>query len=252
MVPKSLLILSLAGLALPASDRQRPGTAEPHGGLSFEVLSLHLEVDLPTFQGPGWDEFVCAGSLLGLPAEIVLEVESAVGVSELRLSDAGGRTLLAMTDAELETLEVSELTLEVERSTLAEMLAEFPAGEYRVEARTRSRQRVMGNVALSHDFPGLFTLVQPRPGAILGVGDSTLRWSPSKGAARYLLEIEQDDTGFSIEMALPATRTSVSLPLDLLEPGAGYEFSLVAQGDTDNEIEIEGAFVMHRKPTFRR
>jgi hypothetical protein len=55
---------------------------------------------------------------------------------------------------------------------------------------------------------------------------------------------------------LPAWQTSYTLPPDMLQPGETYEYSLVVQGDTDNELEIEGKLltrgVRDAQPSQRR
>jgi hypothetical protein len=74
-------------------------------------------------------------------------------------------------------------------------------------------------------------------------GDVTLAWTPARGAARYTLEVEQEELGFALEVSLPAWQTSFTVPAAMLQSGLPYEYSLAVQGDTDNELELEGGFV---------
>ena len=99
-----------------------------------------------------------------------------------------------------------------------------------------------GSVYLSHELPGPFAVVSPLPDAVVATREATLAWTPSSRAARYILEIEQHELGFRLEVALPPLETSFTIPSGLLRTGERYEYSLTVEGDTDNELEIEGTF----------
>ncbi len=221
----------------PTSEQVR---AEPRSD-SFRELTLHIEVDLPSPFGPD-RHLLRPESLILLPAEVVIQAKAGEALRQVRLFDALGSTAFDIACPSATALAVTELMVECDGVTLGQAFGEYPAGLYHVEGRTMSGALVRGSVRLDHRFPGLFAVVRPRPGEVVAVEDATLTWTPSERAVRYLLEIEQDASGFSFELALPAGQTSFTVPQALLRPGECYEYSLSVEGDTDNELEVEGAF----------
>lgn len=207
--------------------------------LSFEELSLHLEMDLP----PGTSS---TRSLVEMPTEVVLELRSSSGLSELQVTGPTGRIVFALERPWTASSGVSELSLECEGASLREVLREFPPGDYFVRATTVDGLPVAGIARLHSRFPGLFAVVSPPDGEVVPEGGVTIAWTASRGAARYVLEVEQDESGFALEIALPPEHTSFTVPAEILRPGQAYEYSLTVEGDTDNQLEIEGGFVTPR------
>jgi hypothetical protein len=204
-------------------------------------VRLRLEVDLP----PAWSpdgRSVRPFGLEELTAEISLEVEADEALGSLRVLRPSGDVLLELATPPAPRLGAHEIEFGSQEANLAHLLREYPAGPYIVEGQTSSGRRVSASVNLSHGFPGLFTVLAPRPDEVVPLSQATVTWSQSAGAARYVLEVEQEQLGFSLEVVLPPWTTSFTVPEALLEPGVSYEYSLAVQGDTDNELEIEGNF----------
>lgn len=224
------------------------GAASPTSGNAgaqaavFETLRMHLEVDLPSRWAGAEQAPALPGGLMALPAEVVLETEAAAGLARLRVKNLAGEVLVRLDCPTGAALGVSELALEWEGDTLAEALDTFPPGDYVVEAITVDGRALEGRVRLQSGFPGLFAVVSPLPGEIVPADGATLAWTLPRGAAGYTLEIEQPELGFALEVGLAPWQTSFTVPAELLEPGRTYEYSLAVQGDTDNELELEGAF----------
>lgn len=226
-------LLSWTGFALNEDDRTQPP--------SFQDLKMHIEVDLPSAWG-AHGQRLRRESWMQFPAEVVVESEASTALRDVRMCDATGRIVLDLTCPSAVNLAVTELMVECDGVTLAQALQEFPAGEYLVDATTMTGTPVMGRVQLSHEFPGLFAVVSPRPDDLISKKDVVIAWTRSQGAVQYVLEVEQDESGFSFEIALPPSQTSFSVPEAFLKPGESYEYSLAVEGDTDNELEIEGTF----------
>ena len=211
--------LAASSLALSRHDPAERFRSDP------EVLSdlvLHLEVDLPD-----------------LTTELALESESGQPLVQLSMYDAAGAQLFDLNPAVFSGNGVSEFSVEADGIPLAQALEAYPEGRYLVRARTLSGDLVQAAVLLSHRFPGPFQVLPIEQSGTEGV---TISWTPSTGAKRYLLEVESDRLGESFELALNAPRTSVTLPADLFLQGEPYEVSLVAEGDNDNEVEVETGF----------
>jgi hypothetical protein len=223
---QSALFLVCCALAASGFAWGAGGRAEAHrlpDASPLSGLELHLEVDLPD-----------------LATELVLESESEEPLAQLSMHDVAGVQLFDLDPATFGGIGVSELAVEATGIPLAQALATYPEGRYLVQGRTLSGALVQALVPLSHRFPGPFQILpveQAGPAAPV-----TISWTPSLGAKRYLLEVENDELGESFEFALGAHRTSVTLPPGLLVQGQTYEVSLVSEGDTDNELEIETGF----------
>ncbi len=235
----ALGVVALLGLSL---SRVTPaGDAEP-AATTFQELKLHFEVDLPTPWSVDSPSTAPPASWRGLRAELVLEAVAEDGLRELRMSSSSGQRVFGLACPNARTLGVAELTLECQADRLDQALLEYPPGEYFVEGTTLDGAPVAGTVRLSHEFPGPFAVVSPLPGAAVAAESATFAWTASRGAVRYVLEVERDETGFQFEITLPPGRTTFALPPGVLAPGEEYEYSLLVQGDTDNELEVEGSF----------
>ena len=243
MNTNSLGVLGLACLVLAPGDAS-PRSGPAHVGV-FEELSLHIEVDLPSsdFRWPG--HALPLAAISGLAAEFVLELRTDEKLASLRLL-RGTREILALASAPESRLGIHELSLEAEGGTLAQLLEAYPSGDYEVEARTLAGDLLRGTARLGAEFPGLFRVLSPGAGEVLPPGDVVLTWSPARSAACYVLEVEQEESGFSLELRMEAGQRRCVIPAPILRAGETYDYSLTVQGDNDNELEIEGRFVAPR------
>jgi hypothetical protein len=233
-------LCAAAFLSLPWNDLPARLRSEP---LAFESLRMHLEVDLPPAPS-GFQQRPLP--LLKLPAEVSLEVEAPCGLARIELMDSLKKQVLQLGFPENKVLGVSELSLEITGDTLGDALREYPPGDYHVVATTFDGARIEGVARLSAQFPGMFAVISPLPGEIISSSDVKIDWTPASGAKYYVLEVEQDELGFLFEKRIPAWQTGFTVPAQVLEPGEAYEYSLLVKGDTDNELEVEGSFVMAR------
>lgn len=240
---KTQLSAGLAVVALLSQDaffRVRPH----EDVVPFEELRLHLEVDLPSIDPVDGRWVATRAAMLDLPAEVVLEVESEKGLRDLCLLRPTGLPAFDVVSRSAQLMGASEVVLECAGVTLRDALLEYPPGEYVVAGTALDGTRLQGSVTLEHRLPGLFTVQSPPPRAVLPAGDVTIAWTAARGAARYSLEIEQEESDFCLELMLPADRRSVTIPAGLLPAQGSCEYSLLVQGDTDNELEIEGEFTL--------
>jgi hypothetical protein len=205
--------------------------------LAFEELSLHLEIDLPASRSSP------RSALVDLPVEIVIGCTSPASLARLRVIDPSRRTVLELDLRDRGACGLSEIEVESEAPTLRAALRDYPPGDYLVEAVAIDGAAIAGRVSLSARFPGVFEVLSPAPDATVPEGDVRIEWTASAGAARYLLEIEQEELGLELKVELGAGETSFDVPAAVLQPGRAYEYSLAVQGDTDNELEVEGRFV---------
>jgi hypothetical protein len=210
--------------------------------LTFEQIGLHLEVDLPSTQLVPGHAREPLRSLLDLPAELVLVVESQVALTQVDLLDASDESVLGARFTDTRALGVFEAELEFEAATLADVLREIPPGAYRVVGTAADGARFQGAVEFAPQLPGPFRMLSPAPGAQLGLEDVVLEWTPSRGAAEYTVEIEDEELGMTYVTRLPAVQTLFQVPASILAAGRHYDISLTVSGDTDDELELETGF----------
>lgn len=243
--PLTLTLVSFFLLAAPwtSSASSARATTAPAQALAFEELGLHIEVDLPSDLAAHarWGPLP-PHAFRGLASELALHLRAPLGLASLQVFDAHARTIFDVRLPERPVCGVREIELESESSSLADLLCEYPPGPYLVHARAITGQSIQGVVLLSARLPGSFGVTSPAPDAVVPPGDVLIAWTPARGAVHYVLEVEQKDTGFVLETRLAAGTTSYTLPAQLLEAGQPYDYSLLVQGDSDNELEIEGRF----------
>lgn len=129
--------------------------------------------------------------------------------------------------------EFSELSLE-------ELLERFPAGTYQFRGRGIEGERLVGSGALTHDLPDGPTLVfPPEDSEPLDPTDVTLMWEgvdPPNGSPiiAYQVLVVQPDTGVvalpkvSLDIMMPPTATSLTVPAGFLLPDTEYEWEVLA------------------------
>lgn len=177
-----------------------------------------------------------------MTAELALSVRATAGIERLRLLDAYGCVVAVVNQPKKSACGMMELDLEWEGATLTELLNEYPPGAYQIQALSIDGESIERCVHLYARFPAPFAVTSLPPDAVVPHHDVTLSWTPARGAVRYVLEVEQPESGFELTLVFPPTETKFTLPAVLLEPNRPYEYSLVVQGDTDNELELEGRF----------
>ena len=228
-----LLVLPCLAMGSPRGDGDR---GVPR---AFEVLALHLEVDLPA------NPSLAAASdaaLLDLPAEIVLELQADAPLRSLRVVAPDGKTVLGARYARGGGTSGVEIAIESEAESLRALLEEFPEGRYDVLGLGWDGSSFHGEVDLEARFPGAFAAGLAGGPVPVPADAAELTWSSSAGAAGYELEVECEELGTEFSVMLPAAANGFAIPAALLAPGHAYEFSLAVKGDTDNELEFEGTF----------
>lgn len=223
MKTSSTVIAALVATAGALAWKSAPTSAAP--ALALDAVDLHAEVD----------------ALTGA-AELVLIVEAGEALSTLHLIDTAGERVINFACAKGLRVGMHELELEASADSLPALFAKFPEGTYFVRGQTLRGEPVSASIDFEHRMPARFTVLSPLPDAVLPRDAATVVWTRSSGAVSYVLEIESSDERVSLEIAVPAEVTEFTIPSALLEPGQVYDYSLTAQGDTDNETELEGSF----------
>lgn len=174
-------------------------------------------------------------------AEIVVEVNSAEGLSRLRILDARGKEILDLRSKDKGKIGLSEIILETGEPAIDAVLAAYPAGVYQLRARTVGGAAIRGVATLSHEILSAPSF-GPSNGEVIDPNGTLITWVSVPGAAAYIVEIEQDDLEVNLTAELPAGATSFSIPVGFLQPGVEYQVGVATVSPNGNVAVAEGSF----------
>ncbi len=193
------------------------------------------------------------------------------GWSELCLLDPDGTPILVITpESWLGDLTIGSVFFEsreppLEEFGFTELAERFPAGEYRVLARSYDGETLEGAARFTHDVPAEPEITAPDLAededaageAVIPTGRLTVSWEPVTGSVDggpveitayevIITKVDHDDpNGFSTpvyDVHLAAEATSLDIPAGFLEPGALYELEVLALEMSGNQTIAVGFF----------
>ena len=176
-------------------------------------------------------------------AEIVVIAQGGdEGLRSLELFGPNGRSFGSLLAGRKRQLGFREVLLETPEPSVGRVLRAWPEGTYRFVGTTFSGEVLTGEAELGHEMPAAVAQIAPDGDEGLDPDHVVVSWDEVPGVAGYLLEIEQDDLGVSLELTLPPGTTSFVVPAGFLEPGIEYELGVATVGDTGNISFRETAF----------
>jgi hypothetical protein len=134
----------------------------------------------------------------------------------------------------------------------AEVLARFPAGEYRAVGTATSGESLLGIARLTHDLPAAPAILAPADGEVVSPSNLVVRWEPVARTVAggpvtitgYEVIVTNDDkdgadpNGMSQPIAsihvVPAVNR-LSIPSEFLEPATSYELEVIAMETSGNQ-----------------
>ena len=177
--------------------------------------------------------------------EVVFEINGEDdSLSRLRVLGPDGRTVADVT-APAATLGLKQFVFESpEPRDTAALKAAYPEGKYRFEGTTVGGEELEGTCNLSHSLPAAVKLVAPLARATdVQIEGLQVRWNPIQGASGYIVELEQEDTGFALVVNLPGTASTLALPAGLLTPATEYVLGIGAIAAGGNRTFMETSFM---------
>lgn len=129
----------------------------------------------------------------------------------------------------------------------AEILALFPAGEYKFSGKTVEGDNLVGTATLTHNIPDGPVIVSPLQGDVVDPNNTVINWNAVTTPAGiqivgYQVIVEGGNPSRTFDVNLPGTATSVTVPPEFLEPGTEYIFEVLAIEIGGNQTISEGSF----------
>ena len=191
--------------------------------------------------GEGWQQLTFTG-----PDGVVLSINGQ-----------GKLGNLGLTELFFETVE--PLNTDV---SIAEMLKVLPEGNYTIEGPTikagEKKGYTRGTAWLTHKIPSGPALLAPQEGAVVSATDAlVVSWSPvtktidgsDVNIIAYELIIQKDEAPHphmigkrGLDMYLPASVTSITVPKGFLEPGTSYNWEVLAIEESGNQTLSSSKF----------
>jgi hypothetical protein len=235
------VILLGAGAGLALGPANCSGGGGGSSGADADVFMAGGE-EIPLAQARIIFEFNQTANDLGV--QVFLDGESW---KKLRIISPDGKTIFEVEGrGNLGKIGLTELFFEGEEPSLdevplEEMLANFPAGEYQFIGRTVDGNRLVGTATLSHVIPDGPVIVSPDPDSPVDPANTVISWEPVETPSGVNVVAYQVIVG-SFQVTLPASKTSVTVPAEFLEPGQVYLFEILAIEAGGNQTITESSF----------
>jgi hypothetical protein len=144
------------------------------------------------------------------------------------------------TGGRLSRLGLTELRFESSEPSPEEVLALFPAGQYRFRGRTVEGDQLASTALLSHHFPPAPTIT-PSSGEIVDPRDLVVRWTAPQ-AEQVEIIIEQDEREEVFDVTLSGETRRLRIPPQFLQPGLEYKIEILSIPENGNRVIAEGTF----------
>jgi hypothetical protein len=211
-----LLVLASAGAALV------PFGAPAPAALPFDEARIFLEYNATD------DD-----------AEMVVEIDAELGLERLAVVAPGGDEVLHLR-AEHLGLGLRKFALETPEPSLRDVLAAYPAGEYRFYGRSVDGQALFSAVALSHALPAAPAIVYPQDGDTgVPTSGASAVWTAGAGAESFFVEIENDDLGVDVKSNVAGDAAGFGFPEGWLAGDTEYQLGVGARGASGNLTVVE-------------
>jgi hypothetical protein len=165
-----------------------------------------------------------------------------------------GRKLFEVrTMDDLQTYGLTELFTESSEPPFDEFPLErfkelFPDGNYRFEATSVNGTLMAGTATLSHVFPAGPTIVAPEEDATIPASEIVVAWEPViepagiEIAGYEVLVVQEEPVLRTFSADLPATATTVTVPIEFVQPGIEYKVEVIAVEANGNKTLTEHSF----------
>jgi len=175
--------------------------------------------------------------------EIVLFAQGGdVGLDRLEITAPNGRAV-AKFDGDRRGIGIREFLLEsAEPPDLDVVLASFPEGEYSFTGRTVTGDCLRGTASLSHEIVPPTELRTPEEEEVVQIDQLVLSWNAVAGVERYVVELNNENTGSEMTFEVFPPTTSVAIPAHFVQPDSEYQFAVGTKTANGNVTFVELTF----------
>ena len=165
------------------------------------------------------------------------------GLRNLVVLSPNRRKVIANIAGDRAGVGLREFVLEsAEPPDLAAVLASFPRGSYFFFGLTVEGGCLTGTSRLSHKLAPATTLLTPAEGDIVPVEQVVLSWAAVPLADRYIVELNNEDTGAETKFDVFPPATSLAIPVQFLTAGSEYQFGVGVKAADGNVTFVETTF----------
>jgi hypothetical protein len=185
------------------------------------------------------------------------------GWKELTVRGPNGEVLEFEADGRLRRFGVTELFFETveppnDETPIKDVLSRLPAGNYVIEGPTPDGGYTRGTALLTHTIPRGTTLLSPPAGGAVPHANLRMAWTPVNrtidgkpvSIIAYQLIVEKDQAPHphmigkrgGLSMYLPPNVTRMTVPKEFLEPGADYQWEVLAIEPSGNQTLTSSEF----------
>ncbi len=192
----------------------------------FSVLSMRLEQNAT--DGDSEVVLFAKGQDDGLKRLLILAPNGQ------RIADfVGNRYGIGIREFNLESAEPRDLSA---------VLASFPEGNYSFFGRSVIGECLKGSAFLSHQVAPATVLLSPRQDQIVSIDQLVLNWEAVANAERYVVELNNENTGSKFTFEILPPNTSLAIPAHMLKSGSLYQYAVGVKTDKGNLTSVELSF----------
>ena len=253
-LPAMLLAAGLTSGIVAQAAQAAPPPAEP-----FKVASIHFETNASACDMGAQIKFdtegITSGSVTDPKGRKIYSFEAKAGMKA-----TGGQTEGFLENVEPQIPELV-FALGCEPSTeegvlaLDDLFAAWPAGDYTFEGRAKGA-KLSSQATLTHLIPAGPEVTQPADGTVFPAAALVIiEWNPVTEAilpelgpvniVGYHVLVEEDtgaEVSPTVDVDVPATATSLTVPPEYLKPAAIYRFEILSTEEGGNQTITEGFF----------
>jgi hypothetical protein len=121
-------------------------------------------------------------------------------------------------------------------------LASFPEGIYSFSGKTVTGDCLKGSASLSHEIVPATVLLTPSEEEIVPIDKLVLSWQAVAGVERYVVELNNENSGSEFTFDVFPPTTSVAIPAHFLQPDSEYQFAVGVKTANGNVTFVELTF----------
>src|SRR3954447_114396 len=171
------------------------------------------------------------------------------GLTKLTIIAPDGRTIVDFSAPGRSATGMRQFRFESPEPTdVAGLKKAFPEGEYTFSGSSRSGKQFRDKADLRHQLPATTEFVFPKADAhAVQAKNLRIRWAPVKNVAGYTVELDPSKSSAHLEMKLPASVTSFTVPEGILAPGGKCQLGIGTVSRDGNVSVIETTFTVADK-----